>query len=62
MKPGATARLAKLEAARPQLSERARAWLGLRPPLAADELAKELPSAPVDLESLSPALRRWLGL
>lgn len=62
MKAGATARLAKLEAARSQLSERVRAWLGQRPPLSAEELAKDADNPHIDSASLSPALRRWLGL
>jgi hypothetical protein len=58
-------RLAKLEALEPQnLSERARAWLGQRPPLTPEEEAAEPPVDPdaVDMSGWSGGLKRWLGI
>jgi hypothetical protein len=60
---GKAARLARLEASRPSaMSERARAWLGLRPPLTEAELASEpeLEWSAVDWSRFSPAARAWL--
>lgn len=55
-------RLSRLECSGPQLlSERVKAWLGLRPPLTAAEQAAEPERGPVDLSRLSPALRAWLA-
>lgn len=54
-------RLVKLEAGNgAALSEPVRAWLGLRPPLTAEEEAAEQSPASVDLSNASPAMRDWL--
>lgn len=55
-------RLAKLETKTPRLSERAKAWLGMRPALTAEEVAAEPEQASVDPSVLSPQLRAWLGV
>lgn len=57
-------RLAKLEADSPSgLSEAAKAWLGMRPPLTANEQAThDAQRQPVNIEGMSPELRQWLGL
>lgn len=56
------ARVAGLEATHRQisLSERVRAWLGLRPPLTPEELAAEPDEdATADQSEWSPQLRDW---
>lgn len=54
-------RLSKLEAGAESLSERVKAWLGMRPALTPEEKA-EKPEATIDALKLSPAMRKWLGL
>jgi hypothetical protein len=42
------------------MGERAKAWLGLRPPLTPEELEAEPETVPLDLSGLSQAARDWL--
>lgn len=60
-----TQRVAKLEAggSNAKLSERAKAWLGLRPPLTAEEQAADpaIDLASVDRSAWSPELKAWLA-
>jgi hypothetical protein len=59
-----SARIAKLEAGKGvELSERAKAWLGMRPPLTAEEDAvlPRVDPATVDRSNWSPQMREWLG-
>lgn len=58
------ARLSRLESSpRNCLTERAKAWLGLRGPLSAEEEAAEplRDRSAVDLSGCSPELRQWLA-
>lgn len=55
-------RLAKLEAGNNRgMSERVKAWFGLRPALTAEEEAAGPKCPVVDLYDLSPELREWLS-
>lgn len=60
-------RLAKLERGdNDELSEAARAWLGMRPALTHEEFVKwseeQERRGPVDVSGWSPKLREWLGV